>query len=68
MAIEIKSTDKVQSKHTKGLKVFMEEFPETRPIIVSRDRAPRTLNGIEVMPIEAFLKMLWNREVYGGLH
>ncbi len=68
VAIEIKSTDEVQSKHTKGLKAFMEEFPETRPIIVSRDRAPRTLNGIEVIPIEAFLKMLWNREVYGGLH
>ena len=66
MAIEIKSTDEVQSKHTKGLKAFMEEFPETRPFIVSRDRAPRTLNGIEVIPVETFLKMLWNGEVYNG--
>ena len=45
---------------------FMEDFPETRPIIVSRDRAPRTLNGIEIVPAEAFLKMLWNGDIYNG--
>ena len=67
VAIEIKSTDEVQSKHTKGLRAFMEDFPDTRPIIVSRDRAPRTLNGIEIVPIESFLRMLWNGEVYKSI-
>ena len=66
VAIEIKSTDEVQSKHTKGLKAFMEDFPDTRPIIVSRDRAPRTLNGIEIIPVETFLKMLWEGAIYEG--
>ena len=64
VAIEIKSTDEVQSKHTKGLKAFMEDFPQTRPIIVSRDRSPRTLNGIEILPVGTFLKMLWNGELF----
>ena len=64
VAIEIKSTDEVQSRHTKGLKAFLEEFPDARPIIVSRDRAPRILNGIEVIPVLDFLKMLWNGEIY----
>ena len=64
VAIEIKSTDEVQSRHTKGLKAFMEDFPDTRPIIVSRDRSPRTLNGIEILPVREFLKMLWNGDIY----
>ena len=42
----------------------MEDFPDTRPIVVSRDRAPRTLNGIEILPVETFLKMLWGGEIY----
>lgn len=64
VAIEIKSTDEVQSRHTKGLKAFLEDFPEARPIIVSRDRHPRTLNGIEILPVLDFLRMLWNGEIY----
>ena len=44
----------------------MEDFPDTRPIVVSRDRAPRTLNGIEVLPVETFLKMLWEGDIYNG--
>jgi hypothetical protein len=54
----------VQSWHTKGLKAFMEYFPDTRPIIVSRDRSPRTRNGIEILPVREFLKMLWNGDIY----
>ena len=44
-----------------------EQTADTRPIIVSRDRAPRTLNGIEIVPIESFLRMLWNGEVYKSI-
>ncbi len=63
-AIEIKSTDEVHSHHTKGLKAFSEEFPESRLIIVSMDRYPRQINGIEVLPAHHFLKMLWSGEVF----
>lgn len=63
VAIEFKSSDEVQSKHTKGLKAFEEDFPETRKIIVSLDRNKRILNGIEVIPATEFLKMLWNGEI-----
>lgn len=63
VAIEFKSSDEVQSKHTKGLKAFEEDFPEARKIIVSLDRNKRILNGIEVIPATEFLKMLWNGEI-----
>ena len=63
VAVEIKSTDEVQSKHTKGLKAFLEDFPDTRPIIVSRDKNPRILNGIEVIPVMDFFRMLWEGKI-----
>ena len=60
LAIEIKSTDEVKSRHTKGLKAFQEEYPQTRPIIVSMDKYRRDLNGIEIIPVNEFLAELWN--------
>lgn len=63
VAIEIKSTTEVQSRHLKGLKTFAEEHPQARLIIVSLDPAPRVSDGVEVMPIEYFLKKLWKGEI-----
>lgn len=63
VAIEIKSTEEVQSKHTKGLKAFLEDFPSAKPIVVSRDANTRTLNGIEILPYQVFLSRLWNGEI-----
>lgn len=63
VAIEIKSSKEVQSKHIKGLKVFKDEFPDARLIMVSLDVNPRLMNGVEVLPAELFLKKLWNGEI-----
>lgn len=63
VAIEFKSSDEVQSKHTKGLKAFCEDFPDARPIIVSLDRNRRTLNGIDVFPAVEFLQQLWQGKI-----
>jgi len=63
IAIEVKSTEEIQSRHTKGLKAFQEEFPDCRLIAVSFDSRPRIVNGIEVYPATDFLKKLWNHEI-----
>ena len=63
VAIEIKSAEEIQSRHTKGLKAFQEEFPDCRLIAVSFDSRPRITNGIEVYPVADFLKKLWNHEI-----
>ena len=63
IAIEIKSTDEVKSRHLKGLKAFQEDFPAVRSIIVSLDKYPRVMNGVEIIPAEQFLKALWNSEI-----
>ncbi|MGB4654607.1 MAG: ATP-binding protein [Bacteroidales bacterium] len=64
VAIEIKSSDEVQSHHTKGLKAFSEEFPDCRLIIVSLDKYARQLNNVEVYPALQFLSMLWNGDIF----
>lgn len=64
VAIEIKSTEEVQSHHTKGLKAFSEEFPDAKLIIVSMDKKPRLLNKIEVYPVLSFLDKLWRQEIF----
>lgn len=63
VAIEIKSAVEVQNKHLKGLKVFKEEHPEARLIIVSQDRISRISQGIEHLYASDFLKKLWNDEI-----
>ncbi len=63
-AIEIKSSDEVQSHHTKGLKAFSEEFPDCRLIIVSLDKNPRRMNNVEIYPVLQFLSMLWSGDFF----
>jgi predicted AAA+ superfamily ATPase len=63
IAIEIKSTEEVKTRHLKGLKAFLEDFSQAKTIIVSFDKYPRILNGVEIFPAEQFLKALWNSEI-----
>lgn len=63
IAIEFKSSDEIQSKHTRGLKAFCEDFPSAVPIIVSLDRNRRTLNGINILPAVEFLQQLWQGKI-----
>lgn len=63
IAIEFKSADEVQSKHTKGLKAFSEDFPDSRLIVVSLDKNRRTMNGVEIIPAMDFLGDLWSGQV-----
>lgn len=64
VAIEFKSCDEVQSKHTKGLRAFKEDFPEARLIVVSLDRNYRKLNEIEIFPAIDFLRRMWQRDLF----
>lgn len=63
IAIEIKSSNEVNARHLKGLKAFLEDFPEARSIVVSMDKNKRILNGVEIFPANEFLKSLWNKEI-----
>lgn len=63
VAIEVKSSTEVQSRHLKGLKAFSEEHPAARTIIVSLNTAYRKMNQVEVWPVTQFLNALWNGDI-----
>lgn len=64
VAIEIKSTEHVETKHKKGLKAFREEYPECRLLLVSLDPITRKSGDIELIYVLDFLKMLWGGEIF----
>ena len=63
IAIEIKSTDHVESKHKKSLQKFVEEHPQAKQIIVSRDFLTRRSGDIDLYYVTDFFKALWAGEV-----
>ena len=64
VAIEIKSTEHVETKHKKGLKAFKEEHPDSRLILVSLDPITRKSDDKELIYVLDFLKMLWGGEIF----
>ena len=64
VAIEIKSTEHVVTKHKKGLNAFKEEHPDCRMILVSLDPITRKSGDEELIYILDFLKMLWNHKIF----
>lgn len=63
IAIEVKSTEMVTTRHIKGLKSFAEEYYVKKLIIVSNDRYPRQIENITILPWKIFLDQLWGGEI-----
>lgn len=63
VAIEVKSSNHAVSADTKGLKVFSEEHPNTKLILLTMEDRARMLNGVEVWPVTQFLQSLWGRKI-----
>lgn len=59
VAIEIKSSEEVQNRHLKNLKIFAEEHPQSRLILVSLDVFTRHIGNIECLYVMDFFQQLW---------
>ena len=64
VAIEIKSSEQVKTRHKSGLKAFKEEHPDCRLILVSLDPITRISGDAELVYVTDFLKMLWDGEIF----
>ena len=53
----------IHDRHTKGLRALAEEGFVERSIVVCNEPRPRLNKGIEIMPWEYFLKLLWNDDI-----
>lgn len=59
VAIEIKSVEEVLPRHLKGLRIFAEEHPQCRQIIVSLDVISRKMDNVECLYVKDFFRQLW---------
>ena len=65
MAVEVKAKQNIGCNDLKGLRAFREEGWMRRHIVVCMEPIPRTVSGIEIVPWEMFLGMLWDQgELY----
>lgn len=63
IAIEVKSTTNVSSRHIKGLKSFAEEYKTKQLILVCNEPLPRLIDDVLVLPWNVFLERLWAGKV-----
>ena len=64
VVIEVKASSVISERMTKGLKALAEEVPLKRKIIVCNERHPKMFdNGIEVLPVQDFLRQLWEDKI-----
>lgn len=57
----IKSTNKRKSTATEK---FEAQEKAKRKILVCLEKAPRKVNGVEVLPVSEFLKGLWSGDLF----
>lgn len=63
VAIEIKSKEHIDHDDKKGVTEFAKEHPDTRQIIVSRDRISRRSGDVDLYYVTDFFKALWTGEI-----
>jgi uncharacterized protein len=66
VAIEIKSSDKINDRHLKGLKSFSEEYSVKHSILVCNEPLPRKHGDILILPWQIFIQKLWAGELIGS--
>ena len=57
-ALEVKNTDRVRPDDLRGLRAFMDEYPECRPMLLYRGTAKLEIGGIPCWPVGEFLANL----------
>jgi len=63
VAIEVKSSEKINERHLKGLKSFMDEYNVKHSILVCNEPLPRKHGDIWILPWQIFLQKLWAGEL-----
>lgn len=63
MAVEVKGTSRLDSKHVKSLLAFVEEYSPRMAIIVCNEKARRIHDKVLVLPWREFLDELWEGKI-----
>lgn len=63
IAIEVKASQSISSRHLRGLCEFSQLKPLKKKWVVCRERVPRVVDGIEILPWRYFAEKLWAGEL-----
>jgi len=63
VAIEVKGTSRVDPSDLRSLRAFIEDNRPRRAMLVCNERAPRLVDGIEILPWRELLERLWAGDV-----
>jgi predicted AAA+ superfamily ATPase len=57
-AIEVKNSDRVRAADLRGLKSFIDDYPECNPLLLYRGKERLEIDGVLCWPVEGFLAAL----------
>jgi predicted AAA+ superfamily ATPase len=63
VAVEVKGTARADSSDLRSLRAFADDNRPRLSILVCNERAPRRVEGIDVLPWRDFLAQLWSGDV-----
>jgi uncharacterized protein len=63
VAIEVKGTNRIDSKDLMGIRTFQQELKPRKSIIVCNEPSQRIMGDIHIMPYREFLSALWGNEI-----
>ena len=63
-AVEVKAKENVSSQDLKSLRALAEEKKLKRYLCVSLEARTRKLDGITILPVNEFLKALWEGQFF----
>jgi predicted AAA+ superfamily ATPase len=63
IAIEIKGTNNISNKETRGLRAFIDEYRPLKALIVCNETRLRQVGDITVYPWRDFLDALWSEKI-----
>jgi uncharacterized protein len=65
VAVEVKGSSRADPSDFRSLRAFVEDNRPRRAILVCNERAPRIVEGIDVLPWREFLARLWAGKIVG---
>ena len=63
VAVEVKGTSRVDPSDLRSLRTFVADHRPRHAILVCNERAPRLVEGIEILPWREFLARLWGGRI-----
>jgi predicted AAA+ superfamily ATPase len=66
VALEVKASDNITHRDLRALNLLHDDIPLRQKVVVSTERVPRRVGGVDILPVSTFLNRLWAGEYTAG--